>query len=216
MRNLLSIIILIFCLIFIQCSGDNSTDPPPQSSKGKLVVKSNPSGAKIYLMGNDTGKITPDSLSNLDAGTYELFLYLQYFDTAFFSANVVGNLTTTKEITLIDGLPFVDITLNYTISYGGDSVKFNWTLNQDVLLDSVIIRRPITSVSDTTEKKVFNSQLFRFKDQSGNQITYYLPEAGSGMNFYPRIEDTTYFIDFYGRKAYAWMTAFHISLNQEL
>jgi hypothetical protein len=200
----------------VQCSNDGPTDPTPQNSKGKLVVKSNPSGARIYLMGTDTGKNTPDSLSDLDAGVYDLFLHLEYYDTAFFSVNVIENLTTTREITLIDGLPFVDITLNYTISFGGDSLKFNWILNQDVLLDSIIIKRPITSLKDTTEKKVFSSQLFSYEDQSGNPITYYLPEPGSGMNFYQRIEDTTYFIDFYGRKAHASMTAFHLFFSQEL
>lgn len=210
-------LLCIICLFLVRCSDDSPTDPAPQISKGKLVVKSIPSGAKIYLMGTDTGKITPDSLSDLEPGIYDLFLCLDYFDTAFFSAKVIENLTTTKEIILTDGLPSVDIVLNYTISFGGDSVRFDWVLNQDVLIDSLIIERPINpSPTYLTERKVFNAQLFSHKDQSGNEITYYLPESGSGNNFYPRIEGFTYWINFYGKKAHGTMSAFHLFFSQDL
>lgn len=214
MKSITLLCIVSVCLFIIGCSDDGPTDP--KDKKGKLVVKSIPPGARIFLMGNDTGKNTPDSLVDLNPGVYDLFLLLQYYDTAFFSANVVENLTTTKEIILSDALPSVNITLNYTISYGGDSVKFNYTLNQDVLLDSIIIKRPVSTVRDTTEKNTFNSQLFSYEDQSGNPITYYLPTTGSGRNFYPRIEDTNYFIDFYGRKVHGSGTLFHLSFSQEL
>lgn len=213
MRYLVSILLSIICLTFIQCSDDNPTDPPGQT-KGKLVVKSIPSGARIYLMGSDTGKNTPDTL-NLDAGTYDLFLYLQYYDTAFFSAKVVEKIITTKEITLVDGLPFVDIILDYIIRFSGDSVQFNWVLNQDVLIDSIIVKRPIDlSGNYVTDRDFYNKQLFRFEDQSGNKITYFLPSTNSGSNFYRRIEGFPYWIDFYGQKAHASMTTFHLSFSR--
>jgi len=165
-------------------------------------------------MGTDTGKNTPDSLI-LDAGTYDLFLFLQYYDTSFFSVKVIKSLTTTKEVTLQDGLPFIDITLDYIIRFSGDSVQFNWVVNQDVLIDSIIIRRPITSAGNyVTDSYLFNKQFFPFEDQSGNLITYFLPPPYSGKNFYKRIEGLTYWIDFYGQKAHGSMTAFHISFSQ--
>ncbi len=217
MRYLLSILLSIICLAFIQCSEENPTDPPPQTSKGKLVVKSNPSGARIYLMGTDTGKNTPDSLSNLEPGTYDLFLYLQYYDTAYFSAKVVENITTTKEITLQDGLPFVDISLVYYNTYAGDSIKFSWELNQDVLLDSIIIQRPINnSPLYVTDKYFYNKELFLWKNQSGNLITYFLPPPQLGPKNYPKVEGFTYEFNFYGQKAHGTMTSFHLFFIQDI
>jgi len=217
MRILIICFLSIICLTFIQCSEDNPTDPPPQTSKGKLVVKSNPSGARIYLMGTDTGKNTPDSLLNLEPGTYDLFLYLQYFDTAYFSAKIVENLTTTKEITLQDGLPFVDIDLDYIYAYTGDSVKFSWVINQDVLMDSIIVQRPIdNSPLYVTDKYFYNKELFVWKDQSGNPITYFLPSPDLGPNYYPRVEGFTYEFHFYGHKAHGAMTSFHLFFSQDI
>jgi PEGA domain len=214
MRYLLSILFSIFCLAFIKCSEENPTDPPSQS-KGKLVVKSIPSGARIYLMGTDTGKNTPDSLTNLDAGTYDLFLYLQYFDTAFFSAKIVESLTTTKEITLQDGLPFVEIELNYLGT--SDSVKFSWLLNQDVLMDSIIVQRPIdNSPLYVIDKYFYDKELFVWKDQFGNPITYYLPPPDLGPKYYPKVEGFTYEFNFYGQKAHGTMTSFHLFISQDI
>ncbi|MBK9099697.1 MAG: PEGA domain-containing protein [bacterium] len=214
MKILSLISIIIFSLAFIRCSDDSPVDPPSTTSKGNLVVKSIPSGARIYLMGTDTGKNTPDTL-NLEAGIYDLFLFLQYYDTAFFSAKVVENISSTKEITLVDGLPFVDITLDYIIRSNGDSVQFNWVINQDVLIDSIIVKRPIDlSVNYVTDRYLYNNQLFPFEDQTGNPIIYYLPPTDSGNNFYPRIETFPYWIDFYGKKAHGSMTAFHLSFSQ--
>lgn len=214
MKILSLISIIIFSLTFIRCSDDSSVDPPSTNSKGNLVVKSIPSGARIYLMGTDTGKNTPDTL-NLEAGIYDLFLYLQYYDTAFFSAKVVEKITTTKEITLVEGLPFVDITLDYIIRSNGDSVQFNWVINQDVLIDSIIVKRPIDlSGNYVTDRYLYNNQLFPFEDQSGNEIKYFLPPSNSGGTYYRRIETFPYWIDFYGQKAHGSITAFHLSFSQ--
>lgn len=214
MKTLSLICLTILSLVFIRCSDDSPTDPPGQTSKGKLVVKSVPSGARIFLMGTDTGKNTPDSL-NLDPDIYDLFLYLHYYDTAFFSAKIIENISTTKEIILVEGLPFVDITLNYLIRFTGDSVQFNWVINQDVLMDSIIVKRPIDlSGGYVTDSYLYNNQLFPFEDLSGNEITYFLPPSNSGSTYYRRIEGFPYWIDFYGQKAHGSMTAFHLSFSQ--
>ena len=44
---------------------------------GLLHVTSYPSGAKIYLNGTDSGKITPSLISNLSPGSYQLELILE-------------------------------------------------------------------------------------------------------------------------------------------
>lgn len=217
MRILIIFFLSIICLTFIQCSEDNPTDPPSQSSNGKLVIKSIPSGARIFLMGTDTGKNTPDSIDNLQQGIYDAFLYLQYYDTAYFTAQIYSNLTTTKEITLVDGLPFIEIVFDYIYAYTGDSVKFSWVLNQDVLMDSIIVQRPINnSPLYVIDKYYYNKELFVWKDQSGNPITYFLPSPDSGPNYYPRFEGFTYWFNFYGQKAHGTMTSFHLLISQEI
>ena len=216
MRVLILLLLTVVFLFLIQCTEDNP-ESPPQNQKGKLVVKSNPSGARIHLMGTDTGKNTPDSISNLEPGIYDLFLYLQYYDTAYFSVKIIENLTTTKEINLVDGLPFVDIELTYTYAYTGDSVRFNFELNQDVLMDSIIVERPIsTSGLYITDKYIYNKEMFTWKDQFGNPITYLLPAPQTGNKHYPRVEGFTYWFNFYGQKAHASMTSFHLSFSQDI
>lgn len=215
------IIVLTFfipvCMIFISCS-DECVDCPPQNQyNGKLVVKSTPPGARIYLNGEDTGKTTPDSLLNLKPGTYDGFLYLQYYDTANFTAIVYDNLTTTKEIDLVDGLPFVDILLNYQTSSNGDSVKFLFQLNQDVLMDSIIVKRPINMSGDfLIDKFYYNKTLLFFEDLAGNPIIYFLPPAGVGNNFFYRVRNFTYWFDFYGQKAYGAKVNFHIFIGKNV
>ena len=218
MKNLILLCLSVILLNFIHCSEDNSVNPPPaQNQKGNLVVKSNPPGARIYLMGTDTGKNTPDSLLDLEPDIYDLFLYLQYYDTAYFSVKIIENLTTSKEITLQDGLPFVDIVLDYINAFSGDSVKFSWLLNQDVLMDSIIIERPITiSGIYVTDRYIYNKELFVWKDQFGNPITYFLPPPFVGQNYYPRVEGFTYWFNFYGQKAHGAMTSFHLFFSQEI
>ncbi len=207
---------LILLLNFINCSDDNPTNPPSKTSKGRLVVKSNPQGARIFLMGTDTGKNTPDSLE-LDPGIYDLYLTLQYYDTAYFSAKVVENLISTKEVTLQDGLPLVGIILDYVNAFSGDSIKFSWILNQDVLMDSIIVERPISNSGlYFTDRYLYNNGMFAWKDQFGNPITYFLPPSASGGQYYARFEGYTYWFNFYGKKAHGSMTAFHVFISQQI
>lgn len=207
---------LILIFSFINCSEDNPTDPPSQTTQGRLVVKSDPTGARIYLLGTDTGKNTPDSM-DLDPGIYDFYLCLQYYDTAFFSAKVVENLTTTKEVALQDALPLVEIILDYLNAFSGDSIKFNWLLNQDVLMDSIIVERPISNSGlYYTDRYLYNNELFTSKDQFGNPKTYILPPSTSGRQYYPRFEGYTYWFNFYGKKAHGSMTSFHIFISQQI
>ena len=216
MKQTLIIFIAIFSLSFFNCKEDNP-DSPPQIPNGRLVIKSNPQGARIYLQGNDTGKITPDSLDNLETGNYDGYLYLQYYDTAYFSVTISANLTTTKEIPLVENLPNIEFTWDYSTRVNGDSVQFSFQLNQDVLLDSIIVNRPVNNVGDyATDKNYFNKQLFLWRDQGGNLAMYYLPIGDSGKQFYPRIENFLYRFDVYGQQAHGNKNSFYSYYLQEL
>lgn len=54
------------------------------TQKGKIIIHSNPVGAKIFLSDIDINKITPDSILNLEAGSYKITLSKEkYLDTTF-------------------------------------------------------------------------------------------------------------------------------------
>jgi hypothetical protein len=215
MKQILIILVALSCLLLFSCSED-SPESPPQDSTGKLFIKSTPSGARIYLQGNDTGKNTPDTLDNLPAGTINGYLYLEYFDTAYFSIPISANLITTKEIILNEDLPFVELTWDFSIRSGGDSVQFSFQLNQDLLMDSIVVSRPITIFGDyTKDRYVINNQLFVWRDQNGYLVTYYLPLSGSAQQFYPKIDNYLYRIDVYGQQAHGYQSSFYSFYTQQ-
>ena len=56
----------------------------PEESRSTIFINSSPIGAQIYLESNNTGRSTPDSISNLAPGNYSITLKLiGYRDTTF-------------------------------------------------------------------------------------------------------------------------------------
>lgn len=215
MKQLITLLFATVCLSFYNCS-ENSPESP-QITTGKLVITSTPSGARIYLKGNDTGQNTPYTFDNLETGNYNGYLYLQYYDTAYFAVTILENLRTTEDFTLHDNLPFIEFTWDYSSRFNGDSVQFSFQINQDVLLDSIIVDRPVTNTGDyTTDHNQYNKQLFVWRDQNGYLVTYYLPMDDSGQQYYPRFENFPYRFDVYGQQAHGDQKSFYSFYLQEL
>ena len=202
MKIVITFLLVILGLTFLCCSED-SPESPSENSNGKLFVQSNPPGAKIYLKGINTGKTTPDTITNLVQGTYSGFLYLQYYDTTYFTANVFENTTSTVDTSLEDGLPFVEFLFDFQLAANDDSVRFYFTINQDVIMDSIRIQRPVNSGGTyVIDKYSYNKELFEYKDQLGNLKKYYLPPTGLGPQYYPAIQNINYYFSMFGHKAY--------------
>ena len=70
---------------------------PPVSNTGTLELKSIPAGARVYMDGADTGKVTPVSIQDLTAGshTYRLVLagYRNVEDTVSIKAGMISTVT---------------------------------------------------------------------------------------------------------------------------
>ena len=82
MKKLKYILPLVLILI-ISCR-ENIVDFPEESATGKLFINSSPGGAEIFFESSKTGKVTPDSLVNLQPGSYNLKLHLSgYLDENF-------------------------------------------------------------------------------------------------------------------------------------
>jgi ligand-binding sensor domain-containing protein len=77
--------LLTFILLSFSCDREVSVSPPdPPVNTGYLFIDSNPHGAKIYVNGKNTGKVTPDSLSWMEQSDYSITLkYPLYKDTTF-------------------------------------------------------------------------------------------------------------------------------------
>jgi len=66
-----------------------------------LFVQSTPAGAQIWVDGTNTGKVTPDSVKTLSAGTHSLTLKLDgYRDSVQTGITITAGSTTTRNITL--------------------------------------------------------------------------------------------------------------------
>lgn len=97
MRKYLVLMIgLLVSVMFYSCS-DNSTTPETPA-KGSLYITSTPSGAQIWSNGTNTNKVTPDSLTNLDAGTYSITLKSQGLNDTTFTATVSAGQKTTYNV----------------------------------------------------------------------------------------------------------------------
>lgn len=85
---------------------------------GDAYITSQPSGASIYLNGNNSSKITPDSLNGLAEGTYQLTLKLaDYYDTTV-NVKILRDQLTIRDVALtkIPPPPKSSITVNSTPS----------------------------------------------------------------------------------------------------
>jgi hypothetical protein len=97
-RSLVLIPILLAAMFFSAC--DDTTDNPIVTEKGTIFLVSVPPGAQIWLNGVNQSKVTPDSLSNQNVGSYTITLKLSgYADTAF-TVTVTANQITAKTIVL--------------------------------------------------------------------------------------------------------------------
>ena len=100
MKKLILIPIALLLGLFITSCEDSTTDAPAVTT-GTLFVQSAPTGAQIWVDGTNTGKVTPDSVKNLSAGTHSLTLKLDgYKDTVQTNVTITAGFTTSKLITL--------------------------------------------------------------------------------------------------------------------
>lgn len=135
------LIIISLAIVFISsCKENTTTETPGEQSGGTIFISSNPQNANIFLLGTDTKKVTPDSIINLDPGTYNITLKLyNYLDTAF-NVDVHNKLTTSKSVALesifngnlsyeiTDNLPFTNYTISFFLKYKADIYVTNCSI----------------------------------------------------------------------------------------
>jgi hypothetical protein len=93
--------LLLVSLILIGCE-DSGTDPiDPGPTTGSVLLQSTPAGASITVDNSSTGKVTPDSVTGLSAGSHTVTLRLTGYEDTTFTVNITaGRLTSHPHVTL--------------------------------------------------------------------------------------------------------------------
>jgi PKD repeat protein len=79
---------------------DTARTAPDAPSFGSAFIQSTPSGAKIYLDYNDTGFVTPKTLSNMASGSHIIMCSLNGYDDTTQTVSIISGQTTDVLITL--------------------------------------------------------------------------------------------------------------------
>ena len=98
MKKIATFILLSILVIF---SGCKKSITEPGNTTGMIVVYSEPAGAKIYLDREDTEKVTPAPLRNLEEGIYTVKVTLEgYTDWDSDSIEVIAGEKTNINVIL--------------------------------------------------------------------------------------------------------------------
>jgi hypothetical protein len=98
------LLLLIFGLLLTSCkskSNDIINNPITTKSVGNIYISSVPASAQIWLDGTNTGKITPDSINNINASTHIVILKLTDYLNDTVSVNVQDGSHITLNRTLL-------------------------------------------------------------------------------------------------------------------
>jgi hypothetical protein len=98
--------------LFLSACEDSTTDPEDEvsSDRGSIYIQSTPAGASILVDGTSSGKVTPDSVTNLTAGSHTVTLKLANYKDTTFTLTVNRGLQTSKSVTLTSDVSFVTYT----------------------------------------------------------------------------------------------------------
>jgi PEGA domain len=150
--------------------------------RGDLFIRSNPSGAGIYVDNNNTGKSTPDTIKGLVVGSHDVTLKLNGYFDASLTVNIEKGSVTSENVNLSERVPIQTDTLYYGFILLGQT-RFTFSFNQDIILDKVDIVEP-----GSTDKNSF--------DFGGEAIS-----QGSTRNiYYPKFLSGEWQLIFYGKK----------------
>ncbi|MBI1938056.1 MAG: PEGA domain-containing protein [Ignavibacteriales bacterium] len=84
------VLFLVIFILFVSCEKEVSVSPPDSPPpKGFVTISSKPQSFKIFMEGKDRRRITPDSITWLETGSYRFTLRKNLFRDTSFSVDVV-------------------------------------------------------------------------------------------------------------------------------
>ncbi|MBV6513167.1 MAG: hypothetical protein FMNOHCHN_02693 [Ignavibacteriaceae bacterium] len=100
MKKLLYSVMVLSLGFFLASCDETTTDPDPVAGTGNIVLTSTPSGAQIFQGTTNSGKVTPDTLKNVTAGSVSITLKLNDYKDTTFTVTVESGKTTSKAVVL--------------------------------------------------------------------------------------------------------------------
>lgn len=111
MKKLFFLPLLLIVGLFIVSCEDTTTGPDGTSpTTGNLFIQSTPAGAQIWYVKGTTGtpvssgKVTPDTLKNLDVSAYTILLKRDGYKDTTFTMSVTAGQTAPKSVALTSNL----------------------------------------------------------------------------------------------------------------
>jgi hypothetical protein len=96
-------LLMLFGMFLTSCT-NNSNNPVTPNPVGSIFVSSTPASAQIWLDGTNTGKVTPDSVTNINVGSHTVMLKLTDYLNDSVTVNVQEGLQTTLNRTLVSDI----------------------------------------------------------------------------------------------------------------
>ncbi len=180
-----ALLLLLLSTTAFVCDKDVTVTPPPGPvSTGKIKIGSNPEGSTIYLNGRNTGRITPDSLTYLDDGTYQLTLKKRYFRDTSIVVNVTEKMPVDTSIDYLSNpLMYGDLYITST----PDSSEISINDSSLGIITPANVYDLIPGIYKISLKK------FGFRDAV---ISNAVVESNRVKTVYASLEDTTVWVSF--------------------
>lgn len=166
------------------CDKEVSRSPvESEAPKGFIYINSDPTGFTIFQNGRNTGRLTPDSISFIEEGTYEITLKKKYYK----DTSLVVTLSENEKLQ-VD----IDILSNPSM-YGGVYLQTvppaaNITFN-DSILNKVT---PLTILNLLPGEYSVNFDLYNHRDSEINVIV----RSSQTANYTQALRDTSVWVDY--------------------
>lgn len=178
------ILISFYVFIFLGCDKEVSRSPvESEAPKGFIHIDSTPNGFSIFVNGRNTGRNTPDSISYIEEGQYEITLKKKYFKDT--SVVVILSENEKKDLIIdISSNPSMYGKLTLDTSPSGASITIN-----DSLLNQVT---PVTFTNILPGSYLVKFSLFNHRDF----ILSATVESGKTNIYTQSLRDTSVWVDY--------------------
>ena len=174
----------VFVLVFTGCDKEVSSSPvEPPPPQGFIYINSLPDGFLIYQDGRNTGRVTPDSISYIKAGDYEITLRKKYFK----DTSLVVSLNENQKFILV-----VDFISN-PATYGNLFLQTEPEGAEILINDS-----SLNKVTPQTIENLFPGEYqikFRLFNHRETEITA-IVQSSRTNNYVEELRDTSEWVDY--------------------
>jgi len=178
------LIIITALIITVGCDKEVSRTPiAPPASEGFIFVNSDPCAFAIYLNGRNTGSYTPDSLSFLEPGSYEITLKKLYWKDTTLTINVTEEEPSEVYIDYLSNPSMYGDLVFYTVPPGANII-----INDSLLTETT----PATLTSLLPGKYNITYRLDEHRDDNFEAIV----KSSERKTYSSVLRDTSVWVDF--------------------